>query len=392
MKVCFVSTSSALATGGLTAYIGAIANALAPHCAVYSVARFVTTLAFASHLQETPSTKQAGALTIQTIAPNGPACALLPRLSSLVSRPPFQKGAIQTFNSAYESALDAAIPADTTVIHYVGVGWELLGFTAQKIAKRRGLRFIITAFPHPHSWGDSPLDVTLYNTADAMVTMTQFENDYLKQKGVTVPLHEVGLAPALLDGIVGDGARFRQKHGLENRKIILFVGRKDAGKGYLVLREAVHQLSLQMPEAILVAAGPDGAPTYPPIAPESFLDLGVLKPTLADQQEKADAFAACDVYAMPSEHESFGIVYTEAWQAKKPVIAGLSPAVQQLVSEGVDGFCVAQDPEKIKTALQAILTNPQKAKEMGESGYAKQQAKYTWPIICQKHLAIYNQE
>jgi glycosyltransferase involved in cell wall biosynthesis len=390
MKVCFVSTSSALATGGLTAYIGAIANALTPHCAVYSVARFVTTLDSAYHLSETPRTEQAGVLTIQTIAPSGPACALLPRLQSLVSRPPLQNTAIQTFNAAYESVLDAAIPADTTVIHYVGVGWELLGFTAQKIAKRRGLRFIITAFPHPHTWGDSSLDVRLYNTADAMVTMTQFENEYLKQKGVTTSLHEVGLAPAIQEGIVGDGARFRQKHGLENRKIILFVGRKDAGKGYLVLREAVQQLSPQMPEAILVAAGPDGAPTYPPIAPEAFLDLGVLKPTLTDQQEKADAFAACDVYAMPSEHESFGIVYTEAWQAKKPVIAGLSPAVQQLVSEGVDGFCVAQDPDKIKNALQTILSNPEKAKVMGESGYAKQKKRYTWPIICQKHLAIYN--
>ena len=46
------------------------------------------------------------------------------------------------------------------------------------------------------------------------------------------------------------------------------------------------------------------------------------------EDEKQDALSACDVLCVPSEGESFGMVYFEAWAYEKPVVALDLPALR----------------------------------------------------------------
>ena len=106
----------------------------------------------------------------------------------------------------------------------------------------------------------------------------------------------------------------------------------------LVLR--YPKLVLQaFPEACLLLGGP-GDPCHDELSKlphGSFRDIG-----LASERTKADALAACDVFCLPSSHESFGIAYVEAWSYGKPVICGTAPACRELVDNGKSGLWADQ--------------------------------------------------
>src|SRR5207253_2898472 len=49
----------------------------------------------------------------------------------------------------------------------------------------------------------------------------------------------------------------------------------------------------------------------------------------ASGSEKSAALDACDVFAMPSLHETFGIGYLEAWLHERPVVGGDIPPLRE---------------------------------------------------------------
>ena len=391
LSVCLVSPISALDNGGTAAYIRHLGNHLSQQHSVRGVSRRVRslpqTLAYEdSDTQEVVTV--GGGWKTQIIAPHPVLRPVLRRVLSMITRPALQNLGVSVFQAAYDKAVDAAIPENVSVVHYVGTGWELMGFSALASARRRRAAFVITPFVHPGAWGDSFLDVRLYNAADAVFVCSQKEADYLTERGVRPEqFRKIGLAPA--SDFVGDGKRFREIEGLENRPLVLFIGRKQAYKGYHALRQAIQIVRDTIPDVCFAAAGNELEPPYPPVAPENFLDLGELKINPADQQRKADALAACDVFAMPSSAEAFGIVYVEAWAYGKPVLGGTAPAVRELVEQGITGLCVEQNDEAIAEALLQLLGDRELRLRMGAAGLARQQKEFTWQAVTAHHVALY---
>jgi glycosyltransferase involved in cell wall biosynthesis len=94
------------------------------------------------------------------------------------------------------------------------------------------------------------------------------------------------------------------------------------------------------------------------------------------------AYTRATVFALPSSKEGFGIVYLEAWQHGLPVICGSKGASKEIVTDGVDGFVV--DPEDISMLadrLNLLLSRPELAKAMGESGRRKVEANFLDPAF-----------
>jgi len=140
-----------------------------------------------------------------------------------------------------------------------------------------------------------------------------------------------------------------------------------------------------VPDACLVAVGPDREPPYPEVPEAALLDLG-----LASEADKAGALAACNVFCLPSEQEAFGIVYVEAWSYGKPVIGGSAPAVRELITEGVNGYCVTQDKEDIADTLVRLLHNPALSERLGAAGYQVQQERFTWKSVTDTHRQVFD--
>ena len=180
-----------------------------------------------------------------------------------------------------------------------------------------------------------------------------------------------------------DGDGFRRKYGLEKTPLILFVGRKAYPKRYDALIRAVRIVNLSVP-CRLVMIGPDE--DRQGVDSADALYLGPL-----DRRTILDAYDACDIFAMLSGSESFGMVFTEAWMRRKPVIGyRRCGAVASLISDGVDGFLCDADEEVARRSLE-LLENPDLRRRLGEAGRQKTLARFTWDKIATRAHALYEE-
>lgn len=269
--------------------------------------------------------------------------------------------------------------------HFVGTGWDLAGFPLARAAQK--LDKPITCLPaiHPGTWGDAQLDTDLYRQMDAIFCLSDYEAEHLVREGVPQE-KTIRVGCASSSKMTGDAIRFRRTYDLVDKEIVLFVGRKSREKGYHSLRRAIAQLAEAGRSVVLVSIGREVDPPFPALPVHSDLDLGA-----ADEWVKQDAMAACDMFALPSEAESFGIVYTEAWAYGKPVICGIAPASRELVNRHGGGLTTDGSPECIGNAVKTIFNDANRAKQMGESGRLATRTEYTMETVLKRHLATWNQ-
>ncbi len=291
---------------------------------------------------------------------------------------------VELYCAAYMPSIWAFLK-NSHLVHHVGQGSEMIGFVAEKVARRAGVPFLVQPTIHPGHWGDSPIDFLLYRRADRLLAHTEYEKEYFLDKGLRMPIDVVG--NGIDDRQDGDAQRFRQKHRVEG-PMILFLGRKDTDKGYQVLR-AAHRVMRQ--KATLVCAGPQPQGSLP-------LEEGgwpVLELGFVSEQEKHDALAACDIFCMPSLGESFGLVYMEAGRYHKPLVCRPIPVLEELlagaavfVGERV-GHCGGRlNAEELAAALDDLLVNAEKRQELGGVAFEKSE-NFLWPRVVGRFLDAY---
>lgn len=234
----------------------------------------------------------------------------------------------------------------------------------------------------PRNGGDDAIDIRLYRQADFVFCQSNCEKNHLERLGVPSEKLLCTFLPPMCrtDGL---GSRLRSALEVGNRPTALFLGRRDEGKGYPALLRAWIEVLQKIPEAVLVLAGPGDphAAALEQIPPGSLRDLGV-----PDERTKADALAACDVFCLPSAHESFGIVYVEAWSYGKPVICGTASASRELVEDGITGLWADQNPRVLAGHLVTLLADGKMGKRLGNAGLSLQRSRYTNEAMVRVHL------
>ena len=273
------------------------------------------------------------------------------------------------------------------VVHYVGTGWFFEAFSLARQAHKIGARFTIWPAVHPGSWGDDSIDIRLYRMADVVFCQSLFEKEHLISRGLPADRCVLCVLPPMCRED-GDGKRLREKFSLGDRPLALFLGRRDEGKGYPAMLEAWRYVVKDVPEAVLLVGGAKSG-SFSALVPEdissSILDLGVI-----DECLKADALAACDVFCLPSAHESFGIVYVEAWSYGKPVICGTAPASREMVKDGVAGWWGNQEPRELANIIIKALKEPECAARVGARGKTLQQENFSILKAREVHLRAFS--
>ena len=273
------------------------------------------------------------------------------------------------------------------LVHNVRIGREGLTLASLALARKRRVPFVLTPVHHPR-WGTwlHREYHRLYRSADAVIALTEAERRTLVQLGVDEGrVHVTGMGPVLAEE--GRGDRFRDRHGLGEDPVVLFLAQKYAYKGAALLLRAAREVWARHPRARFAFVGPRTAHSRRLF--HGLVEPRVLELDAVDLAEKTDALAACDVLCLPSTQESFGGVFTEAWSFGKPVVGCDIPAVRAVIDDGEDGLLCPPEPGAIAGALDALLSDPARRDALGARGRAKVSRLYTWPRLAERTEAAY---
>jgi glycosyltransferase involved in cell wall biosynthesis len=264
--------------------------------------------------------------------------------------------------------------AGADVVHSIAREWAA---PLERAARGAGAAFVETPLVHPGQpfSGAGPRDTARYQRDDAVIALTEWEAGWYRERGVG-HVHVTGVGPNLhaLPEVAREDA------------MILFVGRRERYKGYHALRAAAPLVWAERPDARFVTIGQ--------AAWTAFLDRGLhdrrwIDRGIATEEEKAEAFARATMFAMPSDHETFGQTYLEAWSAGLPVIAGDIAPLREVVREGVDGLHVRNEPHAIADAILALLRDPERARGMGRAGRERVSREFSWPAVARRTEVAY---
>lgn len=300
-----------------------------------------------------------------------------------------QRGAARELARMLEVDIARECGTDWDIVHGVRVGREPLYLAGRNLAQRQGAPFVFTPLHHPRWEGwryRNYLD--LYRDADALIALTESEARQYEALGVArgrIGVH--GIGPVLPPSASGE--RFRATHSIRG-PLILFLGQKYPYKGWERLLTAAPRIWRQWPDAIFAFLGPRTAASRRAFS--GVHDTRVIELDAVDLQTKGDALAACDVFCLPSEQESFGGVYTEAWTYAKPVVGCAIPAVRDVITDGVDGLLVAPGSvDELVASLQELLENPERRAAMGRAGQAKVERSFNWTRIAEALEGVYQE-
>lgn len=248
---------------------------------------------------------------------------------------------------------------------------------------------------HPEDvWGfDRQLIYQSIAQADGFLAATSFEQAFLVERGIEPgKITVLGAGVAVDELALADGRSWRTAHQLSDEPIIAFVGQQVAHKGIDTLLQAMPRIWQQLPSARLVIAGRPTGYSHTIHAMLAQLPTNqqahVLLLDSPSDAEKNGLLAACDLLALPSRHESFGMVLAEAWACGKPVVGCQIGGVAALVDDEVDGLLVpVGEARALAQALLHLLQNPSLREEMGTAGKKKVESRYTWAAVT----AVYRQ-
>lgn len=290
------------------------------------------------------------------------------------------------FCNLARGALALRLAAGSDLVHNVCREYTR---TALAIARQYHAPLVLTPLPHPGQpfSGASSADIATYRRADGIVAMTAHEQRWYESLGVAPErVAVVGSGAVVATG--GDGAAFRARHGIAG-PLVLFVGRQESYKGYRAILAATQAIWRAHPQTHFAFIGEKSWSSrfYDPLARHE--DRRILDLKVVGEQEKADAYAACDVFCMPSTHETLGLTYLEAWRYGKPVIGGDIAPLREVVRHGIDGLLVHQRPEAVAAAVTSLLDDPARARQMGEAGKQRVAEQFDWPVVIGKLEGFY---
>ena len=157
-----------------------------------------------------------------------------------------------------------------------------------------------------------------------------------------------------------DSAAAKQELGLNDEKVLLFVGRIDPLKGIDQLLKATSLLPDRKSLKLVVIGGDEYSRSEVDrllsLAAELGLADSVTFPGLVKQDRLPYYYSAADVCVVPSYYESFGLVALESLACGTPVVASDVGDLRNIIRQGETGFVVPENtPPQLAGAIAHFL-------------------------------------
>jgi phosphatidylinositol alpha-1,6-mannosyltransferase len=184
--------------------------------------------------------------------------------------------------------------------------------------------------------------------------------------------------------------------GFPRGRVILTVGRWEASEAYKGVDHLIAALPIllaKFSDVHLVAVG-EGTdlPRLKSLAREAGVPSQVHFLPFMTRDQLPSAYDHCEIFAMPSRGEGFGLVFIEAMARAKPVIGGAHGGTPEIIDEGVDGYLVRHgDVAQLADRLGLLLAKDSLRQEMGAHALAKVRRDFTFARFSAKLAAILNE-
>ena len=175
--------------------------------------------------------------------------------------------------------------------------------------------------------------------------------------------------------------------------VILFLGRLHPWKGVDELMGAFALVQREFPAAYLIMAGPDECDAvrrWQPVAARAGFAARLIFPGIVTGSAKVDLLQRANLFSLPSQGEGLSMAMLEALAHATAVL--LSPGCNFAEAEQVGaGVTAAKHPDALACALRALLRDPIRLDEMGQAGRCLVRREYSWDVVTERLLEVYNQ-
>jgi len=281
-------------------------------------------------------------------------------------------------------------------------------YVATKIGQKAGIPTLLTVFD-VHSMIPRPFyksfPLKIFDKYLARFTLKKANRILVRAPNLVESLikmgadeHSIRVTPS---GIVEDalkrfdGEDFRRKYGISNAQIILFLGRLNPLKGPQFLIMAANDILKKHPNALFVFVGPDQG-NY-----KNFLiklakkrkvnDHLIFTGPIYDFKTKMQAYAAADVFVLPSGYEGTSQAIFEAMAQARPIVATNRGGIPFQVENGKEAVLIDYgDFKALAEAVSRLLEDREFALRLGLR--AKEKVKeFTYPLLANQIEELYNE-
>lgn len=265
----------------------------------------------------------------------------------------------------------------------------------------------IVALTHGHEvwWAKIPIFRLAISKISADVDSLTYLGDFTKDAMLPVIADKsklVKIAPGIdVDHFVPSeiDVKLIEKHKLQNRRVVVCVGRLVHRKGQDKLIEAMPQVLKEFPDAVLLLVGEGPIRSMlDKLIRHHGLEHHVIFTGRIKFEDLPKYIQLGEVFAMPSrdrffglEVEGLGIVYLEASACGVPVIVGKSGGAPDAVIQNQTGLIVdGTKPQEISDAICKLLADKDLARQMGRQGREWVVENWRWQIWSEKFNTLLN--
>jgi len=174
--------------------------------------------------------------------------------------------------------------------------------------------------------------------------------------------------------------------------LLLGVGRMSTKKGFQILLTILPDLLASFPSLHLVLAG--GGDLLARFRAAESPRVHFTGPVL--HGDLPDLYRAADLFVLPAVHDPRGNVdglpnvILEAMATALPVVSTAISGIPLAVVPDETGLLVPEsNPEALLRALRDLLSNPERARSMGERGRRRAELHLTWDAVAARYRDAY---
>lgn len=238
----------------------------------------------------------------------------------------------------------------------------------------------------------------VYDDAAAVIANSRFTVEVAKEAGIRRD-HVAQISPGTDPDFFRPGRRdlaLVEKHHLEDRLVLLTVGRMQRRKGHDYVIQSLPEIRKRLPSVTYLIASDGHEWNYlHELAREREVEDIVKFLGPVEQEDLVKLYNTCDIFIMANrtmpdgDVEGFGIVFLEAGACEKPVIGGMSGGTADSIRHERNGLRIdASRHQEIIDAVIRLGKDSGRRREMGRAGREVVLESYAWDTIAERILSL----